>query len=83
MLKTLFTSLVFAVVFTSGTAGQGSEVYSSQKKEPKVYVCTGPKAYVYHFSASCGGLKKCSDEVIAVSVSKAQSMGRKACKKCS
>lgn len=47
-----------------------------------VYICTGPKAYVYHSTSDCSGLNRCSASVVTVSLSKAKAMGRRACRKC-
>ncbi|MDY5632498.1 MAG: hypothetical protein SPF56_08435 [Bacteroidaceae bacterium] len=51
-------------------------------KEPTVYICTGPKAAVYHKTMRCSGLNRCSGDVVPLSLSKAKEMGRRACKKC-
>ena len=47
-----------------------------------VYICTGPKAKVYHRTARCSGLNRCSGDIVSVSLEKAKQMGRRACKKC-
>jgi hypothetical protein len=49
---------------------------------PKVYVCGGGSAYVYHSSEGCAGLNRCSHGVSAVTVAEAEGMGRRPCKKC-
>ena len=50
--------------------------------ENTVYVCTGPNSKRYHRHSDCRGLDRCSEEIEAVTVSKAQSMGRTPCKLC-
>lgn len=50
--------------------------------ENAVYICTGPNSKRYHRHSGCSGLDRCSEEIVAVSVSKAQSMGRTPCKLC-
>lgn len=49
--------------------------------EKKVYICTGPKAKVYHSTPKCKGLNKCSGKVIAVSLESVKEK-RRACKIC-
>lgn len=49
---------------------------------PKVYVCNGGSAYAYHSSEGCSGLNRCTHTVDAVTVTEAQGMGRRPCKKC-
>lgn len=46
-----------------------------------VYICTGPKAVVYHKTKNCKGLSKCSDDVVSVSLEKI-SKTRRPCKIC-
>ena len=46
-----------------------------------VYICTGPKAVVYHKTKDCRGLSKCSDDVVSVSLEKI-SKTRRPCKIC-
>ena len=43
---------------------------------------TGSSVYAYHFSSDCRGFNNCQGDVVAVSISKAQNMGRKACEIC-
>ncbi|WP_301345958.1 MULTISPECIES: hypothetical protein [Muribaculaceae] len=47
-----------------------------------VYICTGPKAKVYHSTSKCKGLKKCSGSVKKITKAEAQKIGRRACKVC-
>lgn len=68
-MKTLLFTLLLAF-FTSENATQ------------TVYVCTGPTAYAYHKTPKCKGLKRCSGEIIQISVEKAKADKRKACKIC-
>ena len=42
-----------------------------------VYICTGPKAAVYHRTKHCSGLNRCSGDIVSVSLSKAKGMGRR------
>lgn len=74
MMKTLlFLLLLFAAGYGEGESKSNGE---------KVYICTGSSAYAYHFSSDCRGFNNCQGDVVAVSISKAQNMGRKACKIC-
>ena len=47
-----------------------------------VYICTGPMSECYHCEEDCRGLQSCSDDVIIVSIDKAEEMGRRPCKYC-
>lgn len=50
--------------------------------ETTVYVCTGPQSKRFHKTSHCRGLNSCSGDILAVSISKAKSMGRTPCKWC-
>lgn len=50
-------------------------------KDRIVYICTGPKAKVYHYDDDCKGLNKCSGSIKAVRLS-AISRYRRACRLC-
>lgn len=52
------------------------------EKTVSVYICTGPKATVYHASKECRGLNRCSGEVKEISLADAKEMKRRACKIC-
>ena len=57
-------------------------ISTSCKNEETVYICTGPKAEVYHARKNCRGLNRCSGSSKMVSLAKAIEMGRRACKIC-
>lgn len=67
-------TVILSLLLLASSAYEGNSTY--------VYICTGPKAEVYHSTPKCSGLNRCSDEVVKVSLSKAKKMGRRACKKC-
>ena len=46
------------------------------------FVCTGPKARVYHSTSDCKGLTRCSEEVREVSIEEAKGHGRRPCRIC-
>lgn len=48
----------------------------------EVYICTGPKARVYHNSSRCKGLRRCSGTIKKVSLEKARAMHRRPCRIC-
>ena len=48
-----------------------------------IYICTGPKAKVYHHTPKCKGLRKCNGNIKPVTKEKAETMGRRACRICS
>jgi len=56
--------------------------FSLESSPYTVYICTGPKAKVYHSVSTCRGLNRCSGEVVGVSLAKAKKMGRRECKIC-
>jgi hypothetical protein len=56
--------------------------FTLENSSSKVYICTGPKAKVYHSSSTCKGINRCSGDVVGVSLAKAEEMGRRACKIC-
>ena len=57
---------------------------NSTEQGTTVYISTGSSAYAYHARKSCRALKRCNEEghVKAVSLEKAISIGRRACKNC-
>lgn len=50
-------------------------------KSDTVYICTGPKAKVYHKYNDCRGLERCSGEVKEISLEKAKKI-RRPCRIC-
>lgn len=82
-----------AILFLSACSDNNSEKYGISSvyaanlqtratNETTVYICTGPNSKRYHKHSDCRGLGKCSGEIEAVTVSKAESMGRTPCKWC-
>lgn len=47
-----------------------------------VYICTGPKAKVYHKTNYCRGLSRCSGSIKKVSEARAKNMKRRRCQIC-
>ena len=78
-MKKLLLSLAFILI--AGTATQTAFEVSA-KKEPTVYVCTGPKAKRYHASSNCKGLNRCSGDIVSISQSAASQKGFTPCKIC-
>jgi len=68
------TLVVFAFLLLSG--------FTPEKSSSNVYICTGQKATVYHSSSICRGMNRCSGNIAAVSLAKAEKMGRRGCKIC-
>lgn len=50
--------------------------------DTEVYVCTGRSSECYHSIEDCRGLKFCNGQVRKVSLSAAQTLGRRECKIC-
>ena len=48
----------------------------------KVYICTGPKAQVFHATSNCSGLSRCSGSIVSLTEAQARAKGRRPCKKC-
>ena len=48
----------------------------------KVYICTGPKAQVFHATTNCSGLSRCSGSIVSLTEAQARAKGRRPCKKC-
>ena len=70
----LITFLAFSI---------SSPSYAGTKRtiaEDFVYLCNGPSSKVYHRSENCKGLNRCSTQIAKVSLSTAQSKGRRACR---
>ena len=74
-LKFLLTILASAVLMAAPSCSTAEAANGGE-----VYICTGPKAKVYHTSPNCKGLNKCSGSVKKVSRS---SVKRRACRICS
>lgn len=67
----------FIMIFAFGIEG---DTYTS-KNNKEVYICTGPKAKVYHKYKDCKGLRNCSGDIKAVSLEQAKK-SRRACRIC-
>ena len=72
-MKTIVLAVLLSL-FTGNTAN----------KETTVYISTGSSAYAYHARKSCRTLKRCNEEghVRAITLEKAQNMGRTPCGVC-
>lgn len=75
LISILFASSV--MVLALGFEGD-TNVYNHNKT---VYICTGPKAKVYHKYKDCRGLRNCSGDIKAVSLEQAKK-SRRACRIC-
>jgi len=56
--------------------------FTFENSSSSVYICTGPKAKVYHSVSTCRGMSRCSGNIVRVSLAKAEKMGRRECKIC-
>lgn len=73
MKRFLLTLLfIFPVLITNAERQQAVQT---------VYICTGPKAVVYHHTAKCRGLSKCSGQIKKVNLAEIKKT-RRACKIC-
>lgn len=78
-MKNLF---LISILFVLSSFAQPTAVTEVNAGGGTVYICTGPQSKRYHCDRYCQGLNSCSKRVIAVSISKARSMGRTPCKWC-
>ena len=76
-MKKLMLVIALCAPFVSVAVG-----HSNVSNPQIVYICTGPQSKVYHSSSRCKGLSKCSKEIKKVTLEKAKSMNRRACKMC-
>ena len=76
-MKSLFlaAALFVPVLFTNVERKDDTEAQM-------VYVCTGKSATTYHKTNKCRGLSRCSGDIKQVTIEKAKSMNRRACKIC-
>lgn len=80
MRKSLIVKIMAIGGLLMAPAGFSSCVSADAANESGyVYICTGPKAKVYHSTPECSGLKKCSGTVKKVQRS---STKRRGCRKC-
>lgn len=83
MSRQFIKSTVIAFMLFSTVGGtSASKKITANKSMRIVYICTGPNAKTYHSSKRCGGLNRCSHEIVSIDLNKAKLMGRRACKKC-
>lgn len=80
MKKILF--IVALVVATLGTYSCTNASAKEQKKEAKVYICTGKYAKRYHKYFDCKGLNSCKGEILLIPISKAKKQGKTPCGYC-
>lgn len=71
-MKVLLGIMTCAALFSCGLQSDKSDT---------VYICTGPKAKVYHKYKDCKGLRNCSGDVKEISLEKAK-RSRRPCKIC-
>lgn len=78
-IKSFLLLFIFAWVLPMA-AGEPQETI--HKDSVTVYICTGPKATKYHSRSNCRGLNRCSGEVVAIPMDKAQRKGYSPCRIC-
>ena len=78
-MKKLITKLLGLILILGSGACITSCMTAEAAQDQSVYICTGPKAKVYHSTPNCKGLNKCSSSIKKVSKS---STKRRGCKKC-
>ena len=60
-----FTSITLLFGIYS-VASSISQINETPQQDSYVWICTGSKAYAYHSSACCSGLRNCRDRIIRV-----------------
>ena len=74
---------IMTLMFMCVPVGTASRYQSEPSvQEHYVYICTGPESKRYHSNSNCRGLNKCSASIEKVTVAKAKSMKRTACRIC-
>jgi hypothetical protein len=71
----MLLALCMPLAYTSNT-------HSTSSEAQLVYICTGPQSKVYHKHSNCKGLRNCSKDIKQITLDKAKSMNRRACKLC-
>jgi hypothetical protein len=79
LLVAFFLSLT---LFSTNTEKAYSSTLQINHKTETVYICTGKSSKKYHSKKDCRGLKRCSGDIIEVSVEDAENMGKTPCKIC-
>lgn len=75
------SKILLMLLLTFSLQSVGNSTYDAAA-EKVVYICTGPKAKVFHRTERCKGLNKCSGEIKKVPLKDARDMGRRPCKMC-
>lgn len=71
--------ILFLLLMMMSPLADNNKVDSTQAT---VYICTGPQSKRYHKTARCRGLNSCSEDIKAVSLDYARSIGRTPCGWC-
>ncbi|MCE3228501.1 MAG: hypothetical protein K0S32_3052 [Bacteroidetes bacterium] len=75
--------VVVSLFVISKTDRRFNSAYELTTTETSVYICDSESAYAYHGKSTCGGLKRCKQEVLKVTKTDAvNKYGRQACKMC-
>lgn len=79
-MKTLYSLGIATILcFAASTSLSCNDVKT--QSSTTVYICTSPKAKVYHKYKNCKGLMRCSGDIKAVSLELAKK-SRRACRIC-
>ena len=80
-MKKILSILVLAIALIGLNACAEANA-SEQKKEEKVYICTGKYAKRYHKKENCRGLKSCKGDIEYIPLSEAKKQGKTPCGYC-
>ena len=74
--------ILFTTALLFGQAFFAQPVQERAAADTYVYMCIGPSSKRYHKTDKCKGLRNCSEEVLKVEKSYAESKERTPCKIC-
>ena len=83
--RLLFFLLCFSncISFTPSCKNRAVTTKNEDSSENYVYICRSRTAYVYHSSPNCTGLRKCTHEIIKITLKEAgDKYSRRPCKLC-
>ena len=74
--------IIIVLTLLSACLFLSSSCAGSRHNEVGVYICTGPRATVYHKTDECKGLLRCSRAIESIPLEEAENMGRRPCRLC-
>ncbi len=81
-MKRTLSILCAAICLSTLTSFDCYKRVETESSETYVYICTGKSSKRFHKTSKCNGLNRCNGDIQKVTISKAKSIGRTACKIC-